>query len=98
MGSRPEGTNTVEVDTQGAVQSTITSHPWWRGPGFGTNVVPDAATKASVGQSQLHGSVGEGGDTASKEMQSIGNGSGYSLLRSLSICPLCMCTLLCRMF
>ena len=86
MESRPEGTNSGDTDTQGAVLSAITSHPWWRSPVFGAAVVPETAAKAPIGQSQTHGNAREGGD-ANKEIQNIGNGSGYFLSDR---CILCM--------
>ena len=78
MQSRPQGSNTGDTDTQGVMPSAITSHPWWRGPGFGAAVVPDTTSKAPIGQSQMHGNASEEGD-ANKDMQNFGNGSGYSL-------------------
>ncbi|XP_020242353.1 nuclear transcription factor Y subunit A-1-like [Asparagus officinalis] len=77
MESRTDGADTGEINAQGAVPSTITSHPWWHGPGFGATVIPGNATKATIDQSQLHGDVNEGRD-ASKEVQKIRNGSDAS--------------------
>lgn len=77
MESRPEGANNGDSDVQGGVPSSITSHPWWRGPGFGPAGAPENASKAQAAQSPLHGSMNEGGDV-SKEMQSIRNGSDGS--------------------
>ena len=85
MESRPQGANSGDTDTQGTMPSTITSHPWWHGPGFGAAVVPETTAKAPIGQSQMHGNASEGGD-ANKEMQNIGSGSGYFLRLMRIIC------------
>lgn len=79
MESRLWGANNGGSDAQSALLSSITSHQWWNGHGFGL----ETPTKAPGSRSQLHGNIFEGklhgnmnqGGDASIEMPNSKNGS-----------------------